>query len=199
MFQRHHYLFLLLVAGLAGCSAAGTGQADSGKVALTSYAGPGPLRGSDEPYRLGPGDRIRLKVYDDQNLTGEYEVDSTGAVSIPLVGRARASGLTTNQLEKALTSRMKGSISQDPKINIEIAAYAPFYIYGEVKKAGVYPFQPGITVADAIATAGGLTYRADESTIYLQRAGASSQQAVRLDVPLRIFPGDNIRVAERMF
>jgi polysaccharide biosynthesis/export protein len=199
MFQRQQLLLLLLAAALAGCSAAGTGQTESGKIALTSYAGPGPLRGSDEPYRLGPGDRIRLKVYDDQNLTGEYEVDSTGFVSIPLVGRARASGLTTHQLEKSLTGRMKGTISQDPKINVEIASYAPFYIYGEVKKAGVYPFQPGITVADAVATAGGLTYRADESTIYLQRAGTSSQQAVRLDIPLRIYPGDNIRVAERMF
>jgi protein involved in polysaccharide export with SLBB domain len=199
MLQRSQFLLFLLMIALAGCSAAGSSQTEAGKLALTSYAGPGPLRGSDEPYRLGPGDRIRLKVYDDQNLTGEYEVDSTGLVSIPLVGRVRASGLTTSQLEKSLTGRMKGTISQDPKINVEIASYAPFYIYGEVKKAGVYPFQPGITVADAIATAGGLTYRADESTIYLQRAGAPSQQAVRLDVPVRIFPGDNIRVAERMF
>ncbi len=196
----HPNVFFLLVATfLAGCSSGGNNQTGLTGAALSSYAGPGPLRGSDEPYKLGPGDRIRLKVYDDQNLTGEYEVDSTGFVSIPLVGRARASGLTTNQLEKTLTGRMKGSISQDPKINVEIASYAPFYIYGEVKKAGVYPFQPGITVADAVATAGGLTYRADESTIYLQRAGAASQQAVRLDVPVRIFPGDNIRVAERMF
>jgi protein involved in polysaccharide export with SLBB domain len=199
MFQRHHFLFLLLVAGLAGCSVAGTGQADSGKIALASYAGPGAQRGSDLPYILGPGDRVRLKVYDDQNLNGEYEVNSAGFVSIPLVGQVKASGTTTSQLEKTLVARMKGSIAQNPKINVEIAAYAPFYIYGEVKKAGVYPFQPGLTVADAIATAGGLTYRADESTIYLQHAGARTQEAVRLDVPMRIFPGDNIRVSERMF
>jgi polysaccharide export outer membrane protein len=143
---------------------------------------------------------VRLKDYDDANLTGEYEVNSAGFVSVPLAGQVKASGLTTNELEKTLIARMKkGSIAPDPKINIEIAAYAPFYIHGEVKKAGVYPFQPGLTVADAIATAGGLTYRADENTIYLQHAGASTQQAVRLDVPMRIFPGDNIRVAERMF
>jgi polysaccharide export outer membrane protein len=94
---------------------------------------------------------------------------------------------------------MRGKIAQDPKINVEIAAYAPFYIFGEVKKAGVYPYQPGITVAGAIATAGGLTYRADENTIYLQHAGSRQQQVVRLGVPQRIFPGDNIRVGERMF
>lgn len=199
MFQRSHVFCLFLVATLAGCSAAGTGQNGSAKVALSSYAGPVPIRDSDRPYILGPGDRVRLKVYDDQNLSGEYEVSSAGFVSIPLVGQVKASGLTTIQLEKALTARMKGRIAQDPKINIEVAAYAPFYIYGEVKKAGVYPFQPGLTVADAIATAGGLTYRADESTIYLQHAGAVTQDAVRLDVPTRIFPGDNIRVSERMF
>jgi polysaccharide export outer membrane protein len=199
MFQRSQFLLLSLVALLAGCNVVNTTQTESGKLALASYATPGPRHGSDVPYILGPGDRVRLKVYDDQNLNGEYEVNSAGFVSIPLVGQVKASGTTTSQLEKTLTARMKGTIAQNPKINVEIAAYAPFYIYGEVKKAGVYPFQPGLTVADAVATAGGLTYRADESTIYLQHAGAASQEAVRLDVPMRIAPGDNIRVSERMF
>jgi polysaccharide export outer membrane protein len=148
---------------------------------------------------LGPGDRLRIKVYDDENLTGEYEINSAGYVSVPLVGQVKASGLTTSRLEKMIAARMKGRISQDPKINIEIATYAPFYIYGEVKKAGVYPFQPGLTVADAIATAGGLTYRANEGTIYLQHAGSAAPQVVGLETPVRIFPGDNIRVSERIF
>jgi polysaccharide export outer membrane protein len=148
---------------------------------------------------LGPGDRVRLKFYDDANLNGEYEVNSAGFVSIPLVGEVRASTLTSSQLEKAFARRMKGKIAQDPNVNAEIASYAPFYIFGEVKKAGVYPYQPGLTVAGAIATAGGLTYRADENTIYVQRAGAVSQETVKLTVPARIFPGDNIRVGERMF
>jgi len=199
MFQRSHIFCQFLLVVLPGCNVAENAKSGPGQVALASYAGPGPLRGPDRSYVLGPGDRVRLKVYDDQNLSGEYEVNSGGFVSVPLVGQVRASGLTTSQLEKTLTARMKGSIAQDPKINIEIAAYAPFYIYGEVKKAGVYPYQPGLTVADAIATAGGLTYRADESTIYLQHAGTGTQDAVRLDVPVPIFPGDNIRVSERMF
>jgi len=148
---------------------------------------------------LGPGDKVRLKFYDDANLTGEYEVNSAGVVSIPLVGEVRASGLTTSQFEKAVARRMKGKIAQEPNVTAEIASYAPFYIFGEVKKAGVYPYQPGLTVAGAIATAGGLTYRADENTIYLQHAGADSQQTVRLTVPTRVFPGDNIRIGERMF
>jgi polysaccharide biosynthesis/export protein len=199
MSLRKIVVFLLLASILAACSNAGTALTEGRTAALASYAGPGPVRGSDGPYVLGPGDRIRLKVYNDQDLTGEYEVNSAGFVSVPLVGQVKATGLTTRQLESAIVARMKGHLAQDPKINIEIATYAPFYIYGEVKKAGVYPFQPGLTVADAIATAGGLTYRADERTIYLQHAGASSQQAVSLDIPTRVFPGDNIRVSERMF
>jgi polysaccharide export outer membrane protein len=190
---------LTLVAALAGCSSAGNVLTEPTKAAVTSYAGPTPLRGSGGEYILGPGDKVRLKFYDDANLTGEYEVNSAGLISIPLVGEVKASGLSTSQLEKTIARRMKGKIAQDPNVTAEIASYAPFYIYGEVKKAGVYPYQPGLTVAGAIATAGGLTYRANENTIYLHRAGAPSQQTVGLDVPVRIFPGDNIRVGERMF
>ena len=193
------YLVLVLAGALAGCSATGGSLVETTEFASASYAGPAPVRGSDGPYMLGPGDRIRLKVYDDSNLTGEYEVNNAGHVSIPLVGQVRASGSTTTQLEKTIADRMRGKIAQDPKINVEIASYAPFYIFGEVKKAGVYPYQPGITVAGAIATAGGLTYRADENTIYLQHSGSRQQQVVRLGVPQRIYPGDNIRVGERMF
>ena len=157
------------------------------------------MRGAGGPYMLGPGDKLRIKFYDDPNMTGDYEVNSGGFVSVPLVGQVKASGLTTTQLESTIAARMKGKIANDPKINIEIANYAPFYIYGEVKKAGVYPFQPGLTVADAIATAGGLTYRANENKIYVQHAGSGTQQTVTLEVPVRIYPGDNIRVSERFF
>lgn len=189
---------LLLAAVVAGCSA--NGQAGPESVAPASYAqAPRPVRVSDGPYILGPGDHIRLKAYDDTNLTGEYEVSSAGYVSVPLVGQVKATGLTTKQLEQSIAAKMKGRIAQDPKINIEIATYAPFYIYGEVKKAGVYPYQPGLTVADAIATAGGLTYRANEDTIYLQHSGSRVQETINLNVPVRIRPGDNIRVSERMF
>jgi polysaccharide export outer membrane protein len=189
---------LLIVIALAGCSGA-TSQTDSRAGALASYAGPGPMRGSGGPYMLGPGDKLHVKFYDDTNMTGDYEVNSGGFVSLPLVGQVKASGLTTRQLEAAIAARMKGKIANDPKINIEIATYAPFYIYGEVKKAGVYPYQPGLTIAGAIATAGGLTYRANESKIYVQHAGADVQQTVTLEIPVRVFPGDNIRVSERLF
>jgi polysaccharide export outer membrane protein len=181
---------------LMGCSA--SGQIVSQDMQVSSY-GPPPSRGPVGPYVLGPGDKVRLKVYGDADVNGEYEVNSAGFVSIPLVGQVKAAGLTTRQLENALVARMKGKIAQDPKINVEIATYAPFYVYGEVKKAGVYPFQPGLTVADAVATAGGLTYRADEGKVLLQRAGSRNVVIVPVDGTVRVYPGDNIRVAERYF
>jgi polysaccharide export outer membrane protein len=196
MFQlRVVALCLLQALILAGCSAGGQIASQDAQVAMAS-APPGREVG---PYVLGPGDKVRLKVYGDSDVNGEYEVSSAGNVSIPLVGQVKAAGLTTGQLERSLFSRMKGKIANDPKINVEMATYAPFYIYGEVKKAGVYPFQPGITVADAVATAGGLTYRADEGKVLLQRAGSRATVAIPVDGGTRIYPGDNIRVAERFF
>jgi polysaccharide export outer membrane protein len=181
---------------LAGCSA--SGQIATADIHAASY-GPPQSRGPVGPYVLGPGDKVRLKVYGDTDVNDQYEINSAGYVSIPLVGQVKAAGLTTRQLEGALMSRMKGKIANDPKINVEIATYASFYVYGEVKKAGVYPFQPGLTVADAVATAGGLTYRANEDKVLLQRAGSRQTVIVPVDGTVRVYPGDNLRVAERYF
>jgi polysaccharide export outer membrane protein len=191
---------LLQAVILAGCAANGQIASPEAQAAIAmASAGPPPSRGSGGPYVLGPGDKVRLKVYGDSDVNGEYEVSSGGFVSIPLVGQVKAAGLTTSQLEHALISRMKGKIANDPKVNVEMATYASFYVYGEVKKAGVYPFQPGLTVADAVATAGGLTYRADEGKVMLRRAGSQQTNIVPLDSSVRVFPGDNIRIAERYF
>jgi polysaccharide export outer membrane protein len=132
-------------------------------------------------------------------MTGEYGINSSGAISLPLVGNVNAIGLTTRQLEQAVAARMKGKVATEPHVSIDIASYAPYYVYGEVKSAGELEYHVGLTVADAIAAAGGLTYRADAHRIYLRRAGAPSEHVVRLDTPIRIYPGDNIRVAESYF
>ena len=150
-------------------------------------------------YLLGPNDRVRVKVYGEPDVTGEYEVDSSGYVSVPLAGRIKASGTTTRQLERAITSALAKGIVRDPRVNVEIAAYRPFYILGEVKKSGEYPYRVGMTVLDAVASAGGFTYRANESKVYLRRAGSTVEEIYPLDAPVLIFPGDNIRIPERFF
>lgn len=150
-------------------------------------------------YILGPTDRVRLKVYGEGDITGEYEVDSAGFVSIPLAGHVKAAGLTTRQLEKGIAAALAKGIVRDPRVNVEIALYRPFYILGEVKKSGEYPYRMGLTVMDAVATAGGFTYRANENKVYLRRSGSTVEEIYPLDAPVLIFPGDNVRVPERYF
>jgi polysaccharide export outer membrane protein len=182
-----------LCAFLVSCVIAGL---SSNAFAQTPSVAPAAGAGS---YLLGPNDRIRLKVYGEADITGEYEVDSNGQVSIPLAGHIRAAGLTTKQLERSITTALAKGIVRDPRVNVEIALYRPYYILGEVKKGGEYPYRLGLTVMDAVASAGGFTYRANENKVYLRRSGAGAEEVYALDAPILVFPGDNIRVPERYF
>ncbi|HLZ01620.1 MAG TPA: polysaccharide biosynthesis/export family protein [Bradyrhizobium sp.] len=150
-------------------------------------------------YVLGPNDRIRLKVYGEPDISGEYEIDNTGQISVPLAGHINAAGLTTRQLERAVAAALSKGIVRDPRVNIEVALYRPYYILGEVKKSGEYPYRLGLTVLDAVASAGGFTYRANENKVYLRRAGSSAEESYSLDIPILVNPGDNIRIPERFF
>jgi polysaccharide biosynthesis/export protein len=150
-------------------------------------------------YVLGPNDRVRLKVYGEPDIGGEYEIDNTGQISVPLAGHIRAAGLTTKQLERAVASALSKGIVRDPRVNVEVALYRPYYILGEVKKSGEYPYRLGLTVLDAVASAGGFTYRANESKVYLRRSGASAEESYSLETPVQVNPGDNIRIPERFF
>ena len=158
-----------------------------------------PAAASADRYVLGPNDRIRLKVYGEPDITGEYEINSGGQVSIPLAGHIKAAGSTTPQLERSIAAALAKGIVRDPRVNVEIAQYRPYYILGEVKKSGEYPYRLGLTVMDAVASAGGFTYRANENKVYLRRSGAGAEETYPLDAPVPIFPGDNIRVPERYF
>jgi polysaccharide export outer membrane protein len=183
------FLFILTVFGaITGLPANAFAQAQA--VSPASAAG---------TYVLGPTDRVRLKVYGEPDIAGEYEVDSNGYVSVPLAGHIRAAGLTTSQLERSITSALAKGIVRDPRVNVEIALYRPYYILGEVKRGGEYPYRLGLTVMDAVASAGGFTYRANESKVYLRRSGGGVEESYALDAPILIFPGDSIRIPERYF
>jgi len=177
---------LLVVGGIAPKNA--QAQARSSASAETSGS-----------YLLGPNDRIRLKVYGEADISGEYEIDSNGFASIPLAGRIRAAGMTTGQLERSVAAALAKGIVRDPRVNIEMALYRPYYILGEVKKSGEYPYRLGITILDAVASAGGFTYRANENKVFLRRSGGSVEEVYPLDAPIKVFPGDNIRIPERYF
>jgi polysaccharide biosynthesis/export protein len=191
-FARAVALSFLLLAALAVSSTSARFAASAQEQVL-------PAAPNESSYVLGPNDRVRLKVYGEADITGEYEVDSTGQISVPLAGHIKAAGLTTKQLERAVTSALSKGIVRDPRVNVEVALYRPYYILGEVKKGGEYPYRLGLTVMDAVASAGGFTYRANENKVFLRRAGGGVEEAYSLDAPVPVFPGDNIRIPERFF
>ena len=186
----HLLLFVLVVLAIAGISAG---------FSVRASAQTPPSAASAERYVLGPNDKIRLKVYGEPDITGEYEINSGGQVSIPLAGHIKAAGATTPQLERSIAAALAKGIVRDPRVNVEIAQYRPYYILGEVKKSGEYPYRLGLTVMDAVASAGGFTYRANENKVFLRRSGAGAEETYALDAPVPIFPGDNIRIPERYF
>jgi len=190
---------LAIALALAGCSTAGNSDiAFPMQVAQLQPTANSP-KTSYGPYALRPNDQVRVQVYNEPDITGDYQVDSAGYLSIPLAGRVKAAGLTASQLEHSITSRLKGGILNDPRVTIQVSTYAPIYIHGEVKKSGEFPFRPGLTVMDAVAAAGGFTYRADDSRAYVRRSGAAAEFVYPLDARVLVFPGDNIRIPERYF
>jgi Periplasmic protein involved in polysaccharide export len=160
--------------------------------------GPAPVI-TDEHYRLGTGDKLKVTVYGEDDLSGEFLVDGTGQVQLPLVGQVRAGALTIHEFVAEVAKALQEGYLKDPKISVEVLNYRPFYIIGEVNKPGEYPFENGLNVLGAIALAGGYTYRANDSQIYVRRAGSDREEGMRADSSTRVYPGDIIRVAERLF
>ena len=149
--------------------------------------------------KLQGGDKIRVTVFGEDKLTGEYDIDPGGFVSLPLAGTLHAAGLTKTQFEDVLTKKYVGSYLRDPKVTVDIASFRPFYVLGEVQKPGEYPYKSGLTVMSAIAVAGGQTYRASNSSILIKRAAETELKTYDLNADVPIYPGDILRLPERYF
>lgn len=149
----------------------------------------------DSMYRLGPGDKLHITVFNETDLTGDFAVDGQGFVRLPLVGQVQAAGLTTFGLETRISDYfVNGGYLVNPRIAVEITTYRPFYIIGEIAKPGEYAYVNAMTAPNAIALAGGYTDRAVESTILIRRQGSPKEREFRVDETTRILPGDVIRV-----
>jgi polysaccharide biosynthesis/export protein len=158
------------------------------------------VRATTASYTLRPNDQLRIQVYNEPTISGDYQVDGAGSLSIPLAGHVKAIGLTPTELERTITMRLnKSGMLKDAHVNVQVANYAPFYIHGEVKRPGEFAYKPGLTVLDAVALAGGYTYRADESRVFVRSAGAAGEIVRSLDANVPVAPGANIRIPERFF
>ncbi len=153
---------------------------------------------SQSGYRLGTGDKLKVTVFGEEDASGEYEVDATGSISARLLGRVQVRGLTVSEVEQTLYDQYRSrGYFRNPRISIELVNLRPFFILGEVEKRGSYPYINGLTVAQAVAVAGGYTYRASRTHITIQRAGAPKEEPASEDTP--VYPGDIVRVPERFF
>ena len=148
---------------------------------------------------LQPGEKIKVTVFGEDRLSGEYEIDPAGFVSLPLAGTIKAAGLSKQQLEQSLAAKFRGEYLKNPKVTVDVSSFKPFYVLGEVTKPGEYQFKSGLNVMSALALAGGTTYRASRSTVMIQHAGESGFRDYPLTPTIPILPGDLIRVPERYF
>ena len=153
----------------------------------------------DGPYTLDSGDKLRIMVFGQDNLSNNYIVDAAGQVTVPLIGAVRARGATTQQLGGAIAGRLKQSYIRDPSVTVEVEVYRPFFVLGEVTYPGQYPFVPDMTVEKAISIAGGFTPRAykDPVTVTRKIEGLPARHA--LPAHARVRPGDVITISERWF
>ena len=150
-------------------------------------------------YLLGPGDKVRVTVYGEESLSGEFFVSGTGLMSLPLIGEIKVGGMTVGQFQTAVQDKLKDGYLKDPRVSAEVLTFRPFYILGEVEKPGTYPYTSGLTVLNAVATAGGFTYRADKKSVYIKRNGDTSENKGELKPSTLVSPGDTIRIGERFF
>jgi polysaccharide export outer membrane protein len=151
-------------------------------------------------YHLDVGDKVKVTVYGESDLSGDFQIDGSGNVGLPMIGEVHAAGMTTEDFAGTVRNKLKtGHFLINPRVSAEVTNYRPFTILGEVNKHGEYPYENGMSVLNAVALAGGWTYRANESTVYVRHKGSTREEAVGADDKSLINPGDTVRVVERIF
>jgi polysaccharide export outer membrane protein len=150
-------------------------------------------------YRLSSGDRVRVTVFGHDNLSGEFMIDGAGRISLPLIQVIDAGGLSTEELAGVISEKFKPDYLKNPRVSVDIVGYRPFYILGEVRNPGAYPFVNDMTVVTAVALAGGYSYRAAKKKITVIRGDDPEKKKQRIKEDTRIMPGDLVEVPERFF
>jgi polysaccharide export outer membrane protein len=151
------------------------------------------------PYQLASGDRLRIIVFGQDNLSNIYAVDGGGRISMPLIGTIEVRGRTTQQLERAIEAKLQAGYLREPKVSVEIDAYRPFFVLGEVTSSGQFPFVSGMTVQTAVAIAGGFTPRGQRDYAEVTRMMHGRLVTATVPITYPVQPGDTIVIKERWF
>ncbi|UOA08268.1 polysaccharide biosynthesis/export family protein [Methylobacter sp. S3L5C] len=153
----------------------------------------------NEEYKLGSGDLIKITVFNQEDLSGEYTINGAGKIALPLIGDVETKDLTVKQVEEGIANKLKPDYLLNPRVNVQVLNYRPFYILGEVKGPQSYPYVDGMTYLNAVAIAGGYTYRAKENHVIVIRMNDRQKKELRLNMNEKVLPGDVIHVEERFF
>ncbi|MBA4208810.1 MAG: sugar transporter [Parvibaculum sp.] len=181
-------LFVLIMAGVLFASCAPRG-----------VIAERPMPTEGDTYLLDTGDKLRITVFGQADLSGEYAVDGTGAIAMPLLPPIYARGLTADEFSAALEAELGEKLLRNPNVSIQVTQFRPFFILGEVKNAGQYPYVNGMTVQSAAAIAGGFTYRANVDRVTITRSKGDRIVELGVDSTAVVMPGDTILVRERYF
>jgi polysaccharide export outer membrane protein len=149
-------------------------------------------------YTLGVGDKVHVTVFNEPDLTGDFDINDQGFVSLPLIGQVHVSGMTPSQAQETITQKY-GNYLVNPRVNVDVMNYRPFFILGEVARPGSYPYVNGMTVLNAVVLAGGYTPRGDRNDIVVKHADSPSVQEQKIGENDRVLPGDIIRVTQKLF
>ncbi len=153
----------------------------------------------NQPYVLDAGDRVRITVFDQPDLTNTFSIDQSGYIAFPLIGAITARGKTVQELEGSIAAGLRGGFLRDPDVSVEVDRYRPIFVMGEVGSAGQYSYVPGMTVQNAIASAGGFSARANQDNVDITRQINGKVMTGRVVVSDPLLPGDTVYVRERLF
>lgn len=185
-------VFLGVFLATAACSGNGAEIISSGDRYATA---PGEI----EEYKLGAGDKLRVTVYNEPTVSGEFSVGANGKISLPLIGDVPAAGRSVPEVVADAQQRFADGYLREPRVSAEVIAYRPFFIFGEVGEPGQYSYMIGLTAPSAVATAKGYSPRANQRVISIRREGEAEEKTYLVTPNLRIYPGDVVRVGERFF
>ena len=179
---------------LLACLAMGPAGAEEQSAAVTAAGA-----ATDSQYRLSAGDKLNIIVFGQEDVSGEFQVDGTGNITMPLLGQVAAANRTVTQLQSEITAALDKDYIVNPRVSIEVLNFRPFYILGQVNTPGSYPYVSGMDVRQAIAIAGGFTPRARTSTVKVIRETQSGTVEIDAKPDAPILPGDTIEVERRLF
>ncbi len=192
--------FWLGAVALAVLAFPGVAMAATQTASVPLRAAIGEASAPEHPaYRLATGDKVHVIVYGEDDLGGDFDVDGNGFVRLPLIGQVKATGLSAQELEGRIAAALGDGYLQQPRVNVEIIGYRPFYIIGEVNKPGQYPYVNDMNALNAIALAGGYSGKSEDGIVYVRRAGETEERRMRADQSTLIHPGDVVRVPTSLF